>query len=88
MKTADTISCSPQTPCLSVVNKKKNIFQGLMTKYLQNFEFTFQHGPNFEKSLLTSAEKFKNFTFFFTDLLTNYVGVIVPSLNLSSMVLE
>ena len=50
-----------------------------MAKYLQNFEFTFQNGSNF---LLTSAEKFKNFTFLFTELLTNYVRVIVPSFKL------
>ena len=63
-----------------------------MTKYLQNFEFTFQNGSNFGKTLanfsLLSAEKFKNFSFFFIDLLTNYVGVIVPGFNLSSIVLE
>ena len=84
MKTADTISCSSQTPCLSVVNEKKNIFQG--SKYLQNFEFTFQNGPNFEKSLLTSAEKVIYFTFFFIELLINYVGVIVPSFKLFDLV--
>ena len=63
-----------------------------MTKYLQNFEFTFQNGSNFGKTLanflLLSAEKFKNFSFFFIDLLTNYVGVIVPGFSLSSIVLE
>ena len=89
-RAANTISCYPQACCSSVVNKK-NIFQGLMTKYLQNFEFTFQNGSNFRKTLtnylLTSAERFKIFTFFFMDLLTNYVGVIVPSFNLSSIVL-
>ena len=57
-----------------------------MAKYLQNFEFTFQNGSNFGKTLanflLTSAEKFKNFTFLFTELLTNYVRVIVPSFKL------
>ena len=62
-----------------------------MTKYLQNFEFTFQSGSNFGKTLanflVLSAEKFTNFTFFI-DLLTNYAAVIVPGFNLSSIVLE
>ena len=70
----------------------KNFFQSLMTEYLQNFEFTFENGSSFGKTLadflLKSAEKVKNFTFFFTDLFTNYVRVIVPSFNMTSIVLE
>ena len=63
-----------------------------MTEYLQNFEFTFENGSSFGKTLadflLKSAEKVKIFTFFFTDLFTNYVRVIVPSFNMTSIVLE
>ena len=47
-------------------------------EYLQNFEFTFEKGS---MGMLTSAGKFKNLSFFFMDLLTNYEGVIVLSIN-------
>ena len=69
---------------------KKVIFQGLMTKYLQSFEFKFQKTASyrhiFGHFLLRSAEKLICFTFVFTELLTDYVGVIVPSFKLFGLV--
>ena len=75
-ETANIIVCSSQTCCLSVMNKKA-IFQGLMMKYLQSFEFKLQKGK-----ILKSAEKLICFTVFLMELLTNYVGVIVPNFKL------
>ena len=57
-----------------------------MTKYSQSFEFEFKKRANFGQILahflLTSAEKIICFTFFYMELLTNYVGVIAPSFKL------
>ena len=61
-----------------------------MTKYLQSFEFKFRKRANFGQIfahfLLTSAEKVIYFTFFFIELLINYVGVIVPSFKLFDLI--
>ena len=61
-----------------------------MTKYLQSFEFKFQKRANFGQIfahfLLTSAEKSISFTFLYMELLTNYVGVIVPSVKFFDLV--
>ena len=61
-----------------------------MTKYLQSFEFKLQKTASyrhiFGHFLLTSTEKLICFTFLLTELLTNYVGVIVPSFKLFDLV--
>ena len=61
-----------------------------MTKYLQSFEFMFLKtaifGEIFAHFLLTSAEKLIYFTFFFMELLPNYVAVIVSSFKLFDVV--
>ena len=83
-RTSNTISCSPQTCCLQVVNKKH--FSGLNDEIFAKSWVYFPQRIKFWKTLanflLLSAEKSKNFTFFFIDLLTNYVGVIVLSFKL------
>ena len=81
--TAKNISCSPQTCCLTVVNKKH--FSGFNEKIFAKFWVYVPKRSNLGK---TSAEKLKKFIFFFMDLLRNYVGVIVPSFNLPSTVRE
>ena len=87
-RTANITLCSPQTCCLSAVNKK-DIFKGLMTKHFRSFEFKVQKRANFGQIfayfLLASAEKLICFTFFFMELLTNYVGVIVPGFKLFNL---
>ena len=82
-RTAKNISCSPQTCCLTVVNKKH--FSGFNEKIFAKFWVYVPKRSNLGK---TSAEKFKKFIFFFMDLLRNYVGLIVPSFNLPSTVRE
>ena len=61
-----------------------------MTKFLQSFEFKFQKRANFGQIfahfLQMSVENLICFTFFFIELLTNYVGVIVPSFKLFDLV--
>ena len=87
-RTTNTIFCSPQTCCLSLVNKKA-IFQGLMTKYLQSFKFKFQKGQILDKFLYIFADisgKKNLIFFFFVELLINYVGVILPSFKLCDLV--
>ena len=87
--TGSAILYSPQTFCLSAVNKKV-IFQGFMTKYLQGFEFKFQKTASyrhiFGHFLLTSAEELFCFTFLFMELLADYVGAIVSSFKLFGLV--
>ena len=60
-----------------------------MTKYFQSFEPNFQKMANFEQSfahfLLMPADKII-FTFFFIEILINYVRVIVSSFKLFDVV--
>ena len=86
---ANTNFCFPQTCCLSVVNEKSRISgfnYRIFAKFcvqvpkkgkILNFE-----GWIFAHFLLKSAEKLIYVTFFYMELLTNYVGVIVPSFKL------
>ena len=86
---SETIHQKSRHCCLYAVNKNA-ILQGLMTKYLASFEFKFQKTANFRlilaHFLLMSAEKLIYFTFFYMELLINYVGVIVPSFKLFDLV--